>query len=63
MKKIAFLILLIMAVFGLAFQGCQSEQEKEEVKQREKLKKWGKDFTPEKYRESQEKPIKPYWRN
>lgn len=63
MKKFTILTLLIFAVSSLLLQGCQSQNEQEEAAQREKLRKWGKDFTPEKYRESQEKPKKPYWRN
>jgi len=63
MKKLIMCAILMFSMFVVFIQGCQSQQEKEEAIQREKLKKWGKDFTPEKYREKQEKPIKPYWQN
>lgn len=48
MKNKVFLIVLTAAIFGFLLQGCQSQKENEEAIQREKLKKWGEDFTPEK---------------
>jgi hypothetical protein len=59
MKRIViFFVWMIVASF-VSLQGCQSQQEDEAA--RERIKKLDKDFTPEKYRESQEKPKKPYW--
>jgi hypothetical protein len=43
----------------VSLQGCQSQQADEAAG--EKIRKLGKDFNPEKYREIQEKPNKPYW--
>lgn len=51
----------MLSAFTILIQGCQSRQEKEETAQKEKMKKWGKDFTPEKYMEGKGKPKKPYW--
>jgi len=62
MKRKALLILFVIAIFGIFQQGCQSEKEKEEAEQKEKMKKWGKDFTPEKYIEGKGKPQKPFWK-
>jgi P-type conjugative transfer protein TrbJ len=41
-----------------AYMVQRAEQEAAETA---KLQRWGKDFTPEKYRESQQKPRKAYW--
>jgi hypothetical protein len=57
-RKVIFFIWMIAAI-GIFLQGCQSQQTDEAAG--EKIKKLDKDFTPEKYRESQEKPKKPYW--
>jgi hypothetical protein len=62
MKRKVFLILLAAAIFGFLLQGCQSQKEKEEAIQKEKMKKWGEDFTPEKYMEGKGKPQKPFWK-
>ena len=59
MKRKVIFFTWIIAAIGIFLQGCQSQQA-DEV-DREKIKKLDKDFTPEKYRESQEKPKKPYW--
>lgn len=40
-----------------------AQKAEQEAAARAKMQRWGKDFTPEKYRESQEKPKKPFWRN
>jgi outer membrane lipoprotein-sorting protein len=63
MKKLTMLMVLAVVVFSFFAQGCQSQQEKEEAAAREKMKKWGKDFTPDKYMEGKGKPKKPYWEN
>lgn len=63
MKKLITCAILMSSMFIIFIQGCQSQQEKEEAIQREKLKKWGKDFTPEKYMEGKGKPKKPYWQD
>jgi outer membrane lipoprotein-sorting protein len=59
MKRIVILIAWMIAAIGIFLQGCQSQQADEASE--EKIRKLNKDFTPEKYRESQEKPKKPYW--
>jgi preprotein translocase subunit SecG len=61
MKRLTIFTILLFAVMTLFMQGCQSQQENEEAAQREKMKKWGKDFTPDKYMEGKGKPKKPYW--
>lgn len=62
MKIRLFLIVMAIAILALFQQGCQSDKEQEEALQREKMKKWGKDFTPEKYMEGKGKPQKPFWK-
>jgi hypothetical protein len=61
MKKLAIFTILMLSAFTIFIQGCQSQQEKEEAAQKEKMKKWGKNFTPDKYMEGKGKPKKPYW--
>ena len=63
MKKIIISAILMSSIFVIYIQGCKSQQAKEEAIQKEKLKKWGKDFTPEKYMEGKGKPKKPYWQD
>ncbi len=56
MKKLA--VVFTIAAFGLAVQGCQSQQDDAA---REKERRFWKDGTAEKYKEKQGKPEKPYW--
>jgi hypothetical protein len=55
------IVILIIAAFGTYAQGCQSQQD--DAAAREKEKRFWKDATPEKYKERQGKPEKPYWEN
>ena len=59
MKRIVIFFVWMIVASSVSLQGCQSQQEDEAGK--EKIRQMNKDFTPEKYRESQEKPKKPYW--
>jgi endonuclease YncB( thermonuclease family) len=54
------IILIMIAAFGTYAQGCQSQQDEAA---KEKEKNFWKDATPEKYKERQGKPEKPYWEN
>jgi hypothetical protein len=58
MKRLSVLSICIIAGFGFLIQGCQSQQDEAA---KEKEKRFWKDATPEKYKEMQEKPEKPYW--
>ncbi|RQW86307.1 MAG: hypothetical protein EHM79_09995 [Geobacter sp.] len=61
MRILTMMMAVTVVVLSFLAQGCQSEKEKEEVTAREKMKNWGKDFTPDKYMEGKGKPKKPYW--
>ena len=61
MRKLTMMMAVTVVVLSFLAQGCQSEKEKEEATAREKMKNWGKDFTPDKYMEGKGKPKKPYW--
>jgi hypothetical protein len=58
MKRLSVFSICIFAAFLFLFQGCKSQQDEAA---KEKEKNFWKDATPEKYKEMQEKPEKPYW--
>jgi P-type conjugative transfer protein TrbJ len=50
-----------MSMSSKAEGAYMAQRAEQEAAVTAKLQRWGKDFTPEKYRESQEKPKMPYW--
>lgn len=50
-----------MSASAKAEGAYMAQRAEQEAAARAKMQRWGKDFTPGKYREKQEKPNKPYW--
>ena len=61
MKRLTIFFVWMIAAISVSLQGCQSQQD--EAAAREKERRYWKDATPEKYKERQSKPEKPYWEN
>jgi P-type conjugative transfer protein TrbJ len=50
-----------MAASAKSEGAYMSQKAEQEAAETAKLQRWGKDFTPDKYRASQQRPRKPYW--
>jgi len=61
MKRLTIFFVCMIAAISVSLQGCQSQQD--DAAAREKERRYWKDATPEKYKERQSNPEKPYWEN